>query len=76
MSDNGFNFLTFVIDLNSVILFFVAYPGQVLYLCIRSDAGIAFLASILHIAKVEHTGNDVQQLLHTEGRKGNEKQTG
>lgn len=37
-----------------------SYPGQVLNLCVRSDAGIAFLLAVLHIAQVKHTGNDVQ----------------
>lgn len=43
-----------------------SYPRQVLYLCVRSDAGIAFLHAVLHISQVEHTGDYVQQLLHTE----------
>lgn len=53
-----------------------SYPGQVLYLCVRSDAGIAFLLAVLHISQVEHTGYYVQQLLRREntGRKGKEKQ--
>lgn len=39
------------------------YPGQVLYLYVRSDAGIAFLLAILHIPQVENTSDYVQQLL-------------
>ena len=42
----------------------VSYPGQVLDLCVRGDAGNAVLSTILHIPQVEHTGDDVQQLLH------------
>ena len=40
-----------------------SYPGQVLYLCVRSDAGIAFFPAVLHISQVKHTGDYVQQLL-------------
>lgn len=43
-----------------------SYPGQVLYLCVRSDAGIAFFPAVLHIPQVEHTGDYVQQLLRRE----------
>ncbi len=47
-----------------------SYPGQILYLCVRSDAGIAFFPAVLHIPQVEHTGNYVQQLLHRATRRG------
>lgn len=40
-----------------------SYPGQVLYLYVRSDAGIAFLLAILHIPQVENASDYVQQLL-------------
>lgn len=37
----------------------VSYPGQVLDLCVRGDAGDPVLPSILHIPQVEHTGDYV-----------------
>ena len=37
-----------------------SYPGQVLYLCVGGDAGIAVLRAELHISHVEHAGDYVQ----------------
>lgn len=54
-----------------------SYPGQVLDLCVRGDAGVAtVLLAVLHVPQVEHAGNDVQQFLqrdHT--REGGEEKT-
>lgn len=44
-------------------LYSLSYPGQILYLCVGGDAGIAFPLSILHVPQVEHAGNYVHQLL-------------
>lgn len=47
-----------------------SYPGQVLYLRVRSDAGVAaVLPAVLHIPQVEHTGYNVQQLLQRQIKK-------
>lgn len=47
-----------------------SYPGQVLYLCVRGDAGVALLPAVLHISQVEHAGDYVQQLLQVENGEG------
>lgn len=36
-----------------------SYPGQVLYLRVRRDAGNALFPTVLHIPQMEHTGDYV-----------------
>lgn len=59
--------------LSVLVILTLSYPGQVLYLYVRGDAGIAVFSAVLHIAEMENAGDYVQQLLRRDGGNRSEK---